>query len=282
MSRVQQTQSDLEKQLSEQFGFLIDYADQYDAGKTHYAKQMATVLRILLHDTRKSHSLFGQLGLKQARYFYDTARDPHDAERQPGFDYRNTHRTGSFTGIIGLMFPPLRLVPYLDTQGNRQLFGFVTFDEYWNRVILIDADQTDYTRADIVSAVVDTDGGAHVDPSLEEKYYRLTRSCNLGIVAVKDKTAIPEITNKVALACVRQIAHEVIRTFCIDYPQREQIVPKGPAVFSMDAIAKRKQPTDDLPPLSPYKRFKPGRNDTCPCRSNEKYKKCHGKHFECY
>lgn len=281
MAKIPQTQSELERHMLEQFAFLMADADQYDAGDIHFAKRMVTTLRVLLHDTGSSHSLLGQLGQK-TRYFYDTSTDPHEVERQPNFDYRNNRRAGCFLGIIGMSFPPLRLVPYLDSQQNRAFFGFVPFEEYWNRVVLMDADETAYTRKGIVCAVANQDGGAHVDPEVEEKYYRLTRHYNLGIVAAKGGEVIPKITNQVALACVRQIAHEVIRTFCLDYPYREQIAPSGAAVLTLHPVAKREQPTDDPPPPVPYQKAKPGRNDSCPCRSNKKYKQCHGRHFDIY
>ncbi|GEM_PF-3278145 len=43
-----------------------------------------------------------------------------------------------------------RLVPYLDTQENRQYFGFVPFDCYWNRTVLLDDSENRFTRKDIV------------------------------------------------------------------------------------------------------------------------------------
>lgn len=282
MNKVQQTQADIEKHIEEQFGFLVHEAEQYDTGTTGFAKKMAATLRVLLHDTGSSHSLLGQLDQK-TRYFYDTASDPHDAERQPCFDYRNSRRTGLFLGIIGMSFPPLRLIPCLDSQQNRDFFGFVPFDEYWNRVILMDANKNSYTRKGIVLAVANQDGGSHIDPEVDEKYYRLTRNCNLGIIAVKGREVIPETTNQVALACVRQITHEVIRTFCPDFPRINQIAPSGAAIIhNFTMVAKREQPTNALPPPAPYQRTKPGRNDPCPCRNNKKYKQCHGKYFDIF
>lgn len=281
MAKIPQTQSELERHMLEQFAFLRADADQYDAGNIYFARRMATTLRLLLHDTDMSHSLLGQLGQKTG-YFYDTASDPHEAERQPGFDYRNLRRGGCFLGIIKMSFPPLRLVPSLDSLQNQIFYGFVPFEEYWNRTVLMDANENFYTRKGIVCAVANQDGGAHVDPKIEEKYYRLTRHCNLGIIATKGREVIPEITNQVALACVRQIAHEVIRTFCLDYPYRKQIAPSGAAVLTPHLIVKREQPIDEPPSPVPYQRTKPGRNDSCPCRSSKKYKQCHGRHFDIY
>lgn len=73
---VTQAESDLQKHLCEQLEFLCYSASQYDIGKIAEAKRMAHTLRILLHDTKKSKSLFSQLRMKNipwinSAYKYD-------------------------------------------------------------------------------------------------------------------------------------------------------------------------------------------------------------------
>lgn len=282
MSRVQQTQTDLEKQLNEQFSFLIDYADQYDAGKIHYAKQMATVLRVLLHDTGNSHSLLGQLGLKQARYFYDTATAELLDNFSPNFDWRNNRYGGQFLGILG-MTSSAQIVSLLDPQESRLFFGFVPFDEYWNRTILVDGSETVFTRAKIITDVANQDGGSHVDPAINQEYHSLSRKNSMNIFARSAGSDTWRTMNDVALVCIRQITHEILRTFVIDYPKKEAPVPTDEELGISRAVFKRDTPITIEPQRVFYNRSKLERNNRpCVCKNNEKYKNCHGKHFDIY
>lgn len=65
------TTDDLEAHFSEQLGFLDRSAASFDAGFESEAKRLAHTIRILVHDTGTSHSLLGQLNLKD-REWLDT------------------------------------------------------------------------------------------------------------------------------------------------------------------------------------------------------------------
>jgi hypothetical protein len=68
------TRSELQAHLEQQLGFLELSAASFDEGYESEAKRLAVTLRVLLHDTPKSHSLLGQLG-KADQAFADTALD---------------------------------------------------------------------------------------------------------------------------------------------------------------------------------------------------------------
>jgi hypothetical protein len=87
---------------------------------------------------------------------------------------------------------------------------WVDFETWWNAPVIWDANDRKFTRREIVMAVAENDGGAHVDPSLPAAYHALSRNNSMKMVAHSvDKTwdlAGPE------LPTVRQIGHEVLRT----------------------------------------------------------------------
>jgi len=58
--------------------------------------------------------------------------------------------------------------------------------------------------------VANTDGGGHVDPALDEAYLDLSRNNSLGWVINKGDVQRP--FPPPVMACVRQIAHEVLET----------------------------------------------------------------------
>jgi hypothetical protein len=68
MPKVRQSKSDLEAHLKEQLDFLHASCAAYDAGNSSEAKRLAATVRLLVHDTDKSTSLLGQLGLKDLAF----------------------------------------------------------------------------------------------------------------------------------------------------------------------------------------------------------------------
>jgi hypothetical protein len=74
-TKIPQTQDELERLLKEQLQFLRTSARLYDEGEHSEAKRLAVSIRVLVHDTKKSKSLLGQLGLKSLD-FLDTAIPP--------------------------------------------------------------------------------------------------------------------------------------------------------------------------------------------------------------
>ncbi len=71
MGEIKIDSQDLERHLIEQIEFLETSCDLYDEGKTSEAKRIAVSIRTLLHDTRHSKSLLGQLQ-KKSNLFYST------------------------------------------------------------------------------------------------------------------------------------------------------------------------------------------------------------------
>jgi hypothetical protein len=68
----------------------------------------------------------------------------------------------------------------------------------------------------LILAVADTDGGAHVDPTLDSDYYALTRKESFGVIRVVP-TGEPNKFRKVktpspVAVTLRQIGHETLKT----------------------------------------------------------------------
>ena len=74
MAKVSQSSEDLGSHLNDQLEFLRRSSESFDGGFEGEARRLAVSLRILLHDTEKSSSLLGQLGLKDSEFF-DSADD---------------------------------------------------------------------------------------------------------------------------------------------------------------------------------------------------------------
>ncbi len=196
---IPQSQSELDEHLREQLQFLETSADAFDRGIDSEAKRLAGTLRLLLHDTSKSKSLLGQLGMKGVD-FCDTAFL---------FDPDNLL---SYMGLLKLQFSSagLQYKPNLDDEPN-SCPRKVNFGDWWEKtVVFADHDRKLIYRKDLVLNIADQDGGVHVDPTLNETYAKLSRLNSLGLVYTQGNVSrLPKSPER---AAVRQIAHEVLKT----------------------------------------------------------------------
>ena len=169
---------------------------------------MAVVIRVLLHDTQKSTSLLTLLK-KKGMLFYDTALD---------YDPRNLLPT---MGLIMMRLGPdgAAYVPPLDDGPPvRCLKGKIPFEKWWNKIVFVDTKGNKLTRKDLVLAVSNNDGGAHVDPKLDEAYADLTRFKSLGWVFVSEGVE-KDFSTRPELASIRQITHEVLKSLKDEFPE---------------------------------------------------------------
>lgn len=133
--------------------------------------------------------------------------------------------------------------------------------------MFVDSQGKVLTRKQLILIAANQDGGAHIDPALDEVYASLSRKNSLLWVANVggEEHPIP----KADRAAIRQIAHEVLCTLIPGYSKKPSY--NAEAFFGGGMIVKGTKP-----PPSPRPR-KLERNERCPCGSGMKYKKCHEK-----
>ncbi|WP_175241186.1 hypothetical protein [Burkholderia contaminans] len=194
------SKSDLQQELRDQIELLQDACERYDSGKEAVGKHIALSLRVFLnHHGKKSQSLLAQLDLRAAKYL-DTAGP---------LNPRNL-LTDSNLILMQISDNGARYRP-LVAAGGGPYNGWEEFTTWWTRPVLKDDVGRLMSRFDIVSHVANTDGGAHVDPDLDEAYMALSRQNSLGWEFHRDGAVEPP-SGRPELACVRQIAHEVLVT----------------------------------------------------------------------
>lgn len=213
MARIAQSREELEDHLRDQLSFLRSSATAFDAGNQSEAKRLATVLRILLHNREPhSHALLVQLSVRHVWSWLDTAGplEPHNL--------LSSHRLvatklmldagggtiGSYEAMLG---------DYAPTPGRGARIPFKT---WWRSTVMRDSSREEFSRFDLVAALANQDGGAHVDPKLREAYHRLSRSNSLGWLAVHPDGDRP-LGNPVPPS-IRQIAYEVDTTITAERP----------------------------------------------------------------
>jgi hypothetical protein len=134
----------LVEHLREQLSFMEASAAAYDRGLEGEAKRLATVLRVLLHDTPASTSVLGQLAVKDDLLFADTALHPPSGALLVGPRLLMMQMTTGPQGG-GKYVPPLG-----DGPPDRYINPPIPFDKWWNSVVLDARDETTFTRKQLV------------------------------------------------------------------------------------------------------------------------------------
>ncbi|OFZ15346.1 MAG: hypothetical protein A2X86_17680 [Bdellovibrionales bacterium GWA2_49_15] len=196
--------------LNEQLANIESSINAYDLGTLHEAKRIAAAIRILVHDTHCSHSLLKQLNLKSRLKYSSTA-----FKDAPG-------NLLSFHGLVGIKMHVDPIPELSKTTYERKvplelnLAKHLTFDDWWNEVVLNDRKGGKFTRKSLVLAVANQDGGSHVDPEMDEDYYKLTAMESMGITKfsgpVENHVHGVPLDNKVELESIVAIGDELVRS----------------------------------------------------------------------
>lgn len=196
--RVKRTRADLLKELQDQIALMVNACQAYDRGLDPIGKHIALSLRVLLHHHRNSQALLQQLDLRGKR-FLDTA-GPLNPRNLLTDCTLCVMRLGSNDAYL----------PLCAAGGGARQPRWVPFEEWWNNPVIKDNKQRYFNRRELVLHVADTDGGAHVDPALDAAYADLSRNNSLGWVISEGNVQKP--FPPPTMACIRQIAHEVLET----------------------------------------------------------------------
>lgn len=199
---TRRSRADLLSLLAESQQFLEVSSRAFDDGFDGEAKRLAVTLRVLLHDTNQSHSLLTQLGVKGRLGFVDTAEpiNPNNLAPTPGLVLMRL--TTTHDGPAGKYVAPLDM----ERPSSSRV---VPFAGWWNNAVM-KVDGT-WSRSQLVLALANREGGAHVDPDLNERYESLAKSNGLGWTAVSGGTSRP-FTGDPTAEAVRQITYEVLET----------------------------------------------------------------------
>ena len=251
-NRIQKTPSKLREALLEQISYLKSSANIYDSGDKSEAKRLATTIRVLMHDTKRSKSLLNLLNMKHTK-FLDTAMP---------------RVKGDISAYTGLLYIELdsdgeRYSPMLDDYPP-ECGIMMDFDRWWNQVVVIDDRKNELSRKDLVLIAANQDGGAHVDQTVDARYAKLSFP---NALPWYDRNRRP--FQNPELPAIRQIAHEVLKTLEPGYSKKREPT-KGLVMGGPRLVIKTKE---DLA----RERKKVGRNEPCPCGSRRKYKKCCGR-----
>lgn len=194
--RLQRPNVELKRELVEQLQLLQHACRTFDEGLEAVGKHIALTLRLLLHEHRHSRALLHQLGIRDRIRFKDTAGPLDPRNLLPECNLVALQMNSSGGRYIPVGEPP--------RPDHR-----VSFATWWNADVFKDNQGRKFSRGKLILHVADTDGGAHVDPALDEAYMAISRSNSLGWMFTNGNIE-KALEGRPELACMRQIAFELI------------------------------------------------------------------------
>lgn len=151
--------------LARQLTFLKRSCESYDAGATDEAIRMATIIRVLIHNTKKSTSLLTHLNANTINLLSTTGNITPNTVMYFGLGMMQL--SGSSCGY----FPSLNFGPVKE---------MIPVSQWWNQIVFVLDPQTHLSRRKIILSAANQDGGAHVDASLSKEYEALSSDGAIG------------------------------------------------------------------------------------------------------
>ena len=198
---------------------MVRSAISFDEGIEEESLRLAVVVRVLVHDTTRSSALLTQLKMMNGILFYDSASS---------YDQSNLITSNCLTMIKFSKQEAEYVAPLERLSSSRSNEKRVGFERWWRRsTVYKDSKGNEFNRKDLVLAVAEQDGGAHVDPTLNAAYADLSRRNSLAWnLKINDEDK--DFENNPVPPSIRQIAHEVLKTLS---NTADQIFPKNDEIF---------------------------------------------------
>ncbi len=208
-SSRKRTQPELFEQLRRQHGFLERLGQSFDAGHTDDAWGLATTIRVLVHDTNKSASLLKQLRIKDRMRLLDTGDPVEDQTfHTPRGSKLQINAFGTGILILAGRGTVATWKPRLGEDPEIQ--RWISFGDWWKQAVLrswADPERL-WQRRDLVLALANKEGGAHVDPEVDKHFDSVLRR-HAGRFAIRGPEGPAKVTSSPVPPTVRQIAYEL-------------------------------------------------------------------------
>jgi hypothetical protein len=165
--------SEVDNHFKDQLEFLKRSNLAYDAGNENEFKRIAITLRTIFYKSRTSTPLLDQLGLA------DIEMTSYSRHIDGGNLLADTP-----LAVIRSSAYEFKLLPAFDNGAfpPRKL----CFGAWWDEIVLRDMAKVEFSRKDLVVFVANQDGGGHVDPEIDEKFYDLKHENSIGLFVAND------------------------------------------------------------------------------------------------
>jgi hypothetical protein len=190
--------TDFKIHLRRQLSFLKRSCNAYDAGEHDEAIRIATVIRIIMHQTSNSTSLLKHLNATTINLL-TTVQDIS----------KNTILAAM--SMSGLTIGPDGVEHY-PNLGDSSYKAQVPTSKWWSQIVVVSG-SLKLTRMKIVLSAVNKDGGAHVDANLDSDYEQLSAAGFSGLVTgSRGGNEYSEKLEGSHTICLRQMGYELLNS----------------------------------------------------------------------
>lgn len=211
MPRIRITNAELLDNAKSQIAKMKHYCELFDEGQEMYISEIALKIRVLLHTTGASKSLYDELlecyGMSKVRFpdsrGLSTLHDPAE---------------GNYNYLSSKMYEVECKVEsdsctYSIKYKSNVRYTFWSFDDWWSNSTVMFWGTTILTRRDIVSLIANQIGGAHTDKEIDEKIYNLKERLVAQTRISLNGNKFSINSKDVLFALLRTISNEVIYVF---------------------------------------------------------------------
>lgn len=195
--------------LTRQLQFMRNSVESFERGHLEEVARMATVARVIIHQTRNSTSVLTQLAasnvplLTTCRGLLKNPDGPNSCDGMRSFRYDGAAITT--LGPAGLYYGP--------KLGSGSYAAELPAPDWWRQIIFALDSSAVFTRRAIVLGAANQDGGAHVDSVLDSSYERMAYTQEHGFLVGQSDTGevrVPQYGYHVV--ALRQIAYELLNS----------------------------------------------------------------------
>jgi hypothetical protein len=192
------TGPDFRSHLARQLSFLERSCAAFDAGFHDEAIRIATVVRVLIHQTKNSTSLLKHLNATTINLL--STCEP------------TTPNTLLAKGMGTLSYSSEGGWSYFPSLGDGPIKELIPVSKWWDQEVMVHH-PVRLTRRKIVLSAANQDGGAHIDEKLSAEYEALTKA---GFAGVVSHTGPAGTTTKSLegshFVCLRQMGYELLHS----------------------------------------------------------------------
>lgn len=185
-----------QEHLAKQLGFLERSCASFDSGSHDEAIRIATVIRVLIHQTKASTSLLKHLNATTINFLSTCEGAGLKSLIYMGMGVVSMHADGTTT--------------YKPNLSDSPFTTFIPVSKWWDTFVFISG-ATRLSRKKIVLSAANQDGGAHVDHSLDTAYEELKAAGFAGSVYYNNGNSTTETKLEGAhLIALRQMGYELL------------------------------------------------------------------------
>jgi len=217
--------------LREQTGLLHTSLRAFYEGDFAQSLHIATIVRVLVHETPKSKPLLNQVRPGAL----DLAILEHAGEAKPG-------QEEFLRFAVGLRLGPGRSVaPAVDLQSS--CYSVSSLGAWWRRTLIAFLSrvgtQVVYTRKHILLMLANREGGAHVDEHENPDYVRLLTDLPLHLIRDKVEIETPDLARFLAAQSGIEMLDCLGRNFFPDFevPSKWEFGTPPPIATYLDEIS---------------------------------------------